>query len=155
MKRPFSLVALTVLLTCCLHSAIAQPEPILVGSKTFTESYLLGEIVAQLLENSGIEVERQLGLGGTLVAFEALKAGSVDVYPDYTGTLSQAVLGRPGLEIPALEELLGARGLQLPVYLGFENSYAIAVREDMATDLGLSRISDLRAHPNLRAIFSH
>ena len=68
----------------------------MVGSKNFGESYLLAEIAAQVLEAKGFDVKRQLGLGGTLICYEALKNGEIDLYPEYTGTLSQAVLKLPG-----------------------------------------------------------
>ena len=71
----------------------AQPEQIAVGSKNFTEGYVLAEIMAQLLESRGIPVERRFGFGGTLVAFEALRAGEIDVYAEYTGTIGQVILG--------------------------------------------------------------
>ena len=70
------------MLGCCLWLLPApalQAADVSIGSKTFTESYVLGEIAAQLLEGDGFTVERQLGLGGTLVAYEALKAGSIDL----------------------------------------------------------------------------
>ena len=149
-------IALLGLLT--LPAAGVTPDarqPFRVGSKTFTESYVLGEIVAQLLENRGLAVQRELGLGGTLVAYEALRAGSIDVYPDYTGTLAQAVLQRPELSSAELAAALAARGLRMPVALGFDNSYAIAVREGLARELGITRISDLARHAQLRAVFSH
>ena len=84
-----------VLLTSCLcfcSGLGAQSEPIVVGSKNFTESYVLGEVMALLLESRGIPVERRFGFGGTLVAFEALRAGEIDVYAEYTGTISQTIL---------------------------------------------------------------
>jgi osmoprotectant transport system permease protein len=126
-----------------------------IGSKSFTESYVLGEIAAQLLESQGFIVERQLGLGGTLVAFEALKAGSVDLYPEYTGTLTQAVLGKPGLDRELLAQALRQQGLQMEVFLGFENSYAIGINGALARKSQLVRISDLAQLPELRAGFSH
>lgn len=136
-------------------TAGAPPPDIRIGSKTFTESYVLGEIVAQLLEAEGFTVERELGLGGTLVAYEALKAGAIDIYPEYTGTLTQAVLGRPGLARDQLEQAIAAQGLGMPVSLGFDNSYAIGVGGTVARANNLRRISQLSGHPELRAGFSH
>jgi osmoprotectant transport system permease protein len=152
-KAIIALLALVGWLTP--HLVQAAAPTISIGSKTFTESYVLGEIVAQLLEDRGYRVERQLGLGGTLVAFEALKSGSIDLYPEYTGTLEQAVLGHPGLGGDRLAHALAELGLQLPVFLGFENSYAIGVGGALARANNLSRISDLANHPELRAGFSH
>ena len=126
-----------------------------IGSKSFTESYVLGEIAAQLLESEGFTIERQLGLGGTLVAFEALKAGSIDLYPEYTGTLTQAVLGQPGLGPDRLSLALQQQGLHMQVFLGFENSYAMGINGPLARNRNLVRISDLVEMPELRAGFSH
>lgn len=154
MKRHWLTVA-------CLYWALlvagagAAAEPIRIGSKTFTESYILGEMVAQLLESRGVAVERRLGLGGTLIAFEAVKAGSIDLYPEYTGTLNQAVLGSPGLTLAELGRALQDMDLQIPVSLGFSNSYAIAVSGETAEQRALLQISDLAQHPDLRAGFSH
>jgi osmoprotectant transport system permease protein len=146
------------LLSCWLVLVPLRALPaadVSIASKTFTESYVLGEIAAQLLESEGFSVERQLGLGGTLVAFEALKAGSIDLYPEYTGTLTQAVLGRPGLDHQQLVQALSSLGLEIKVRLGFENSYAIGIGEAVARQNGLQRISDLAQQPDLRAGFSH
>src|SRR5712692_11955235 len=69
---------------------------IVVGSKNFAESYILGESMAQLLEDRGFRVERRFGLGGTLIGFEALRIAGIDVYAEYSGTLEQAILKSPG-----------------------------------------------------------
>src|SRR5277367_6462443 len=72
---------------------------VVVGSKIFTESYILGEIAAQVLEeNPGVSVDRKLGLGSTGILVEALKSGAIDVYPDYSGTLAEAILKNPKLK---------------------------------------------------------
>jgi len=148
-----------LLLLYCLSfcsSVVAQPAPVVIGSKNFTEGYLLAEIMAQLLESRGFPVERRFGFGGTLVAFEALRVGEIDAYAEYTGTISQAILGaetfQNGDEIAAaLEEF----DLELLPALGFNNTYAIAVTESSAEQFALSRISDLRSHPELRFGLSH
>ncbi|MGD9341962.1 MAG: glycine betaine ABC transporter substrate-binding protein, partial [Chromatiales bacterium] len=77
-------LALLVLLSLPLVSA-AERETIVVGTKTFTESYVLGELMAQVLESSGHTVERRFGFGGTLICFEALRNGDIDLYPEYGG----------------------------------------------------------------------
>jgi osmoprotectant transport system permease protein len=150
------LLALLVICQWLIPTAAqAGKAKLSIGSKTFTESYVLGEIAAQLLESEGFTVERQLGLGGTLVAYEALKAGAIDLYPEYTGTLAQAVLGRPGLSGEQLEQALLEQGLRMQVALGFGNSYAIGVNGPLARESKLTRISELTGHPGLRAGFSH
>ncbi len=150
------------LLSCLAFAALlatsspAGAEVIRVGSKNFNESYVLGELVAQTLEASGFEVERKLGLGGTLICFEALRNGEIDVYVEYTGTLSQAILkldGRP--ELDALNAELEKDRLRMLAPFGFDNTYAIAVREDVAAARGLVTIGDLAAASDLELVFSH
>jgi osmoprotectant transport system permease protein len=133
-------------------------EPVVVGSKRFTESYVLGEIVRQTLVGAGIPAEHKQGLGNTGILEQALASGSVDVYPEYTGTIVRELLKREGN--PTLAELntwLAPRGLKAAVPLGFNNTYALAVRESVAQRLGLVRMSDLaRLAPDaLRLGLSH
>ena len=146
----------TLLLAAALliHPATAS-ETISIGSKTFTESYVLGEISSQLLESRGFQVERRLGLGGTLIAWEALKQGSIDLYPEYTGTLTQAVLNRPGIDLEELKSIVASHGLDIPLLLGFNNSYAMAMASSLARQRGISQVSDLANHPDLTAGLSH
>jgi osmoprotectant transport system permease protein len=129
---------------------------IVIGSKNFGESYLLSEIAAQVLERQGFAVERRFGLGGTLICFDALRNDEIDFYIEYTGTLSQAVLKMPGR--PTREDInaeLRTLDLQMLSEIGFNNTYAVAVRESQAQELNLSTISDLAAYPNLPFAFSH
>jgi osmoprotectant transport system permease protein len=141
---------------CFFCDVVAQPVPVVVGSKNFTEGYLLAEIMAQLLESRGFPVERQFGFGGTLVAFAALRAGEIDVYAEYSGTISQAILAaettQSNDEIAAALEVFDLEPLPT---LGFNNTYAIAVTENKAEQFGLSRISDLQPHQELRVGLSH
>ncbi|MEM9256360.1 MAG: glycine betaine ABC transporter substrate-binding protein [Pseudomonadota bacterium] len=132
-----------------------QQGPLVIGSKAFVESYVLAEIIGQFLREQGYQVEIKQGLGGTLVAFEALEAHSIDLYPEYTGTLSQVILGQPGLSEVTMRQELEARGLLIAAQLGFENSYAIAMAQQLADQLGIATISDLQAHKDLKAGFSH
>ena len=131
-------------------------EPIRIASKNSNESYLLSEIAAQLLESKGFAVERRFGLGGTLIAFDALVAGEIDLYMEYTGTLSQAILklGHDATR-EAMNQRLKGDGLRLLRPFGFNNTYAIAVRQEQAQALGLARIGDLAGHPALKLVFSH
>lgn len=139
----------------------AGTRPVVVATKPFAESYLLGEIFAQLLEARGIPVDRRPGLGATEVAFGALRAGAVDVYPEYTGTGLLAILGEEppaeaGEAFRRVARAFRARwGVRWLPPLGFENSYAIAVRRATADSLGLATLSDLaRASPALVGGFS-
>jgi osmoprotectant transport system permease protein len=130
-----------------LFSIAAEAETLRIGSKRFTESYILGEVLARQVPGA---VHRP-GLGNTGIVFAALKAGSIDLYPEYTGTLAKEILkleGDPGLD--ELNRALAPQGLGVAVPLGFNNSYALAMRQDRAQQLGISKISDLFRHPDLK-----
>jgi osmoprotectant transport system permease protein len=133
-------------------------EPLVVGSKRFTESYILGEIVRQTLQAQGIAAEHKQGLGNTGVLEQALASGSVDLYPEYTGTIVRELLKRDGNPTLAeLNEWLAPRGLKAAVPLGFNNTYALAMLEATAERLGVRSISDLAkpAASSLRYGLSH
>lgn len=145
---------LTLLLLLSPLSAAA--ERIVVGSKNFNEGYLLAEMAAQLLERAGFDVERRFGLGGTLVCYRALAAGEIDVYIEYTGTLSQAILNLPvGTQLPELRDALVDDGIRVLAPLGFDNTYALAMTRERAQALGLERISDLAGAAGLKVVVSH
>ena len=148
--------ALLLCLLFGLPPARAEARPLVVGSKNFTEGRLLGELLAQRLEAAGLPVARRLGLGGTLICYQALTAGEIDLYVEYTGTLREAIL--PPDQPPGLDGLrgpLGERGLALLDPLGFNNTYALALAGPVARREGVTRISELRAYPQLPAAFSH
>ncbi|MBL8377599.1 MAG: ABC transporter permease subunit [Burkholderiales bacterium] len=132
----------------------AQPS-ITVGSKRFTESYILGEIVRASATPHAAVVHRQ-GLGNTAIVFEALKSGAIDLYPDYTGTIAREILKRDA-EVPLaeLDAALAPLGLGVAVPLGFHNGYALAMRGDEASRRAITRLSDLKSHPDLRLALSH
>ncbi|MCB1845507.1 MAG: ABC transporter permease subunit, partial [Halioglobus sp.] len=131
-------------------------ESIVVGSKNFTENYLLSEIAAQLLEARGFDVERRQGLNGTKISYEALRNRSIAVYPEYSGTITEVILAQPGLqEITDIRDALAQRGLRLLDPLGFDNSYALAVTPEFSRDRNIQRISDLRGLPELRVALAH
>ena len=153
--RPALLARIVAYLCAGPLTTICADEPIVVGSKNFTEGYLLAEIMAQSLEADGLPVERRFGFGGTKICFDALVAGEIDVYPEYTGTLRQVLIGTDAAVDSALADTLRSRSLLLLPSLGFNNTYAIAMNEDRAADLGIERISDLAAHDDLAVGFSH
>lgn len=139
--------------------------PVVVASKPFGESYLLAEMFAQLLEARGIRVERRPGLGSTEIVFGALRTGAIDVYPEYTGTgllavlhdtLPPAVLADPQRVYAHVAHASAARyGVRWLPPLGFENTFAIAVRPETAVKYGLRTLSDLAsASTHLTAGFS-
>ncbi len=132
-----------------IRSQAASDAPVIVATKPFAESFILGEMFAQLLEARGVEVDRRPGLGATQIAFEALRNGDIDVYPEYTGTGLLAILGEdpPGSGGAAYQRVSAVFrerwGVRWLPPLGFENTYAIAVRPETADSLGLATISDL------------
>jgi osmoprotectant transport system permease protein len=135
--------------------------PIIIASKPFGESYLLAEMFAQTLESSGFRVDRRMGLGATEIAFGALKSGAIDVYPEYTGTGLLAILKQPAVSDPreafriVSREFQSRYGVRWLPPLGFENTYAIAVRRETAARYRLRTISDLaRESPQLVAGFT-
>ncbi len=137
---------------------------VVVGSKNFEESRLLGEMFAQLIEaRTGLSVERRLGLAGTQVCFEAIKRGAIDVYPEYTGTGLVSILGEaPPAGAPSATldrvraEFLARWDLWWGAPLGFQNAYQIAVPDELAARDHLATLSDLaRVAPRLPASFGH
>ncbi len=147
--------ALLPVVVICGAAMAATDDPIVIGSKNFTEGYLLAEIMAQALEGDGHPVERRFGFGGTKICFDALVAGEIDLYPEYTGTLRQVLIGDAEGGDDALRAELDEQGLRMLPSLGLNNTYALAMEDRAAAALGIERISDLAAHPGLRAGFSH
>jgi len=131
---------------------------ITIGSKTFTESVVLGEILTDVVEQTGAQAEHLVGLGGTRVLWDALLAGEIDLYPEYTGTITHEILageGGPALgDEAAIRAALAGHGIGMTRALGFNNTYAVGMRADRAAALGVTRVSDLRKHPSLTLGFS-
>jgi len=129
------------------HSSQLKSVPLVVGSKDFTESAILGEIVAQMLEARGVAVERNFELGGNL-PHDALLAGRIDLYPEYTGTSYTAILKHAPITDPRLvyeqvkKEYAEKFNLVVSEPLGFDNTFAILVRGAEARRLKLKTISD-------------
>ena len=146
-----------VLTTLCatLRPAWGQESPkrIVVGSKLHTETQILGEITAQLIEaHTDLQVERKLGLGGTLVCFEALKKGELDVYASYTGTAWSVVLRKKARATDPLKTFLLVQaayrerfGLRWMSPFGLNNTYALVMQKNKARALGIKTLTDLAA----------
>jgi osmoprotectant transport system substrate-binding protein/osmoprotectant transport system permease protein len=150
-------VFLPRLVALLLLPALSLAQPVVhVGSKRFTESYILAEIVAQAAEAAGeARARHHQGLGNTAILFAALKSGAIHAYPEYTGTIALEILGLA--QVPPLAELnrlLSAHGVAAGVRLGFSNTYALAMLDAHAEQLGIRRISDLARHPGLRLALS-
>ena len=151
----------SVLLTGCLaadlraESPAEKPQQVRTGSKAFTESGILGEMLALLARHEGVRVEHRQGLAGTQIAWRALQGGAIDAYVDYTGTIRKEILS--GRDVPTLESLrqaLAEHGVRMSRPLGFNNTYALGMMKDVAARRGIHTISDLRAHPDLKFGFT-
>jgi osmoprotectant transport system permease protein len=154
-------VGVGIVLALMAASATAQEPPVRVGSKPFGESYLLAELFAQQLEARGLSVERRFGLGGTEIIFPALQQGSIDVYPEYTGSGLLVILKAPPVPGAAAvfdrvaREFRARFDVQWLAPLGFENTYAMSVRTEMAERLGVTTLSEFaRVSGQMRAGFT-
>jgi osmoprotectant transport system permease protein len=155
---PFAALLLAMLPAGGVSAAAGAADGVVVGGKIFTEGYVLGEIAAQTIEaSSPVPVTRKLGMGSTGILFAALESGAIDVYADYTGTLSEAILKRPELtSLNDIRDALGGMGLTISDSLGFNDTYALAVKEDYARAHGLHTIGDLvPIAAGVRAAFSY
>lgn len=143
MRRGLLALAATVVIACG-----TDPNVVVVGSKNFSESVLLGELLAQAFESRGVSVQRKLNLGGTFVCHQALVAGELDAYVEYTGTGYAAILELPTERDQRVVEATLAReyrerwNLHWMQPLGFDNTYAMLVRGEMARRLGITRMSE-------------
>jgi osmoprotectant transport system permease protein len=135
--------------------AFASAQPVAVGSKKFTESYVLGEIAKRALTEDGLTAEHRQGMGATAIVWNALKGGSIQAYPEYTGTISEELLKRPGLDDAGMRAELKKLGLGMSKELGFNNTYGLVMRRAQAEQLGIAKISDLAKHPELRCGITH
>jgi len=128
-----------------------KSQTIKVGAKHFNEGYILSEILSRLFESEGYQVDRKFSLGGTLVCYEALVSSEIDIYPEYTGTISEAILKiNDKISFGELRNRLNEINLEISDEYGFNNTYAFAVKSDLAKRLNLKSISDLRTHPDLK-----
>ena len=137
------LARLLCVLVCALGAQVSA-QTVNIGSKRFTESYILGEIVAQTIDHAGeARGVHQQGLGNTAIVFAALKSGGIDVYPEYTGTVAFELLGhKQAMGLPELRAALAPHGIGVAVPLGFNNTYALAVTAQSASALGPKMVSN-------------
>lgn len=151
----FTLYTLSLLLLVYLLPS-ADAQKISVGSKRFTESFVLGEIAKKSLEDAGYHVEFKQGMGGTIIVWEALKNGDIAMYPDYTGTIQETILKSAiPLTSEQMQNALAEHGIGMTGELGFNNTYAFAMRRAHSDSLNIHKISDLQDHPNLKVGVSH
>jgi osmoprotectant transport system permease protein len=148
-------IVYSIVLMCTVVAVRAQ-KPIQVGAKHFNEGYILSEMIALILEDGGFTVERKFNLGGTVVSFEALRTGAIDVYPEYTGTIAAEILKQSrSIQNADLVSLLKEKWqLEISEPYGFNNTYALVVPQELADNASIKTISDLAQHPNLRVAMS-
>ena len=147
------IVAAAILL---LGVTVGSANPVVIGSKKFTESYVLGEIAKRALNDAGIPAEHRQGMGGTIILWQALRGGQIDAYPEYTGTITQEIL--KGDNASSREEIrisLTKFGVGMTEPLGFNNTYALVMRRSEAQRLGVRTISDLQKYPDLKVGLTH
>lgn len=133
-------------------AANAPNDTLRIGSKRFTESYILAQVLAQTAAAHTPTPPSVLqGLGNTAIVYEALRSGSIDLYPEYVGTISLEILKSPApMTLDAMNAALAPLGLGVAVPLGFNDGYALAMREDNAQRLGIRSLSDLAKHAELK-----
>ncbi len=135
-----------------LPSLARAATPVVIGSKKFTESYVLAEIAKRSLPNA----EHRQGMGGTIILWEALRTGQISIYPEYTGTIAEEILKNPSITSPEnLRAELAKSAVGMSDELGFNNTYALVMRRDAAQSAHVKTISDLRNHPEFRFGFTH
>jgi osmoprotectant transport system permease protein len=148
--RSFALLVL-VWIVCCVPGTASADQVLKVGSKRFTESYILGEILTQTAAPVA-KAEHRQGLGNTAIVLSALQSGAIDVYPEYLGTIDLEILknAKP-TSLEAMRERLRPLGLGVGVPLGFSNGYALATRGDG----GITTLSELAHKPAFKLGLSH
>lgn len=151
MKRLFCLI---VLLAIAVQGWAADPaqQPLRIGSKRFTESYILAQLMSQTVAAAtGTAPEVRQGLGNTAIVYEALRSGNIDMYPEYAGTIALEILKLSGTtSLAEMNQALAPLGLGAALPLGFNNGYALALRAADAQRLKLRTLSDLARHPELK-----
>ena len=139
-------------------SASNDSKPVVtVGSKSFTESYILAEIVSEIIEGAGeAVVNRRFGMGATGILYNAVRTGSIDIYPEYSGTISEVILKDSSAKtLGQIRSRLLPLGLTVSNSLGFSNNYALGLRHEVAASADIRKISDLAKDPGLRFGFSY
>jgi len=153
LQYPLSLT-LTLLSLCGIAGQAHAADTLKVGSKRFTESYVLGEILTQTAAAHTPALHQQ-GLGNTAIVFNALKNGSIDVYPEYMGTINTEILEHENaISMQEMQAELAKQGLGVAVPLGFNNTYALAMRSDVEAE-DIKSLTELAKKPDLRFGLSH
>jgi len=148
-----------LLIFSCVPAFLINPSSaadVVVGSKKFTESYVLGEIAKRTLDEAAIPAEHRQGMGGTIILWEALRGGQIDAYPEYTGTIATEILkSDSGVSLDQIRDSLEKLGVGMTAPLGCNNTYALVMRRSEAQRLGVRTISDLQRYPELKLGLTH
>lgn len=139
-----------LLLVILSWSSVVGAKPLVIGSKKFTESVIIAEILRLALKHDGEVVEHKAEFGGSSILWNALKNGDIDAYPEYTGTIEEELLRHKTKSWEELEARLAEHGIGIGTKLGFNNTYALGMRSARALELGIRTISDLAKFPELR-----
>ncbi len=150
MKTRAMVLAFLMALSLSVAAAPISAAEINVGSKKFTESVILGEVLSHLVRSAGATARHRRELGGTRILWSALLSGELDIYPEYTGTIAQEIMAGQNLRTETeIRAALAKMGVRMSRPAGFNNTYAIGMKKDAANKYGIGSISDLRKHPNL------
>ena len=137
-----------------IHSSFAAD--VVIGSKKFTESYVLGEIAKRTLTDAAIPAEHRQGMGGTIILWGALRGGQIDAYPEYTGTIATEILkSDSSVSLDQIRDSLEKLGVDMTDSLGFNNTYALVMRRSEAQRFGIRTISNLQRYPELKLGLTH
>ncbi len=133
-----------IFLFCSISSFLASAQTIKIASKKFTESVILGEVISEYLKSKGFSVKHVRELGGTRLVWNALEAGEIDIYVEYSGTLKQEILQTTQGDFDTLKAATHLKGIELLPSLGFNDTYAIGMKKSRAEELKVTKISDLK-----------
>jgi osmoprotectant transport system permease protein len=156
MSKYLIFISLIIVFASKNVNARTPDKPLIVGSKKFTESVILGEVAVQLAGTVDPAVEHKKEIGGTRVLWNALLSGDIDIYPEYTGTLKKEIFSGQNINTDdELKSVLTSEHIEMSKSLGFNDTYAIGMKQSTAEELNINSISDLRKHPELRFGFSN
>jgi len=149
MIKPF-FIKIIFLFIASIPLTFADSESVTIGSKGFTESVILGEIIDLIALSEGIPSDHKSELGGTRVLWSALLKSDIDIYPEYTGTLTNEIFSRQNItDKRQLQAALKQHGIIMSAPLGFNNTYILGMQATQADQLNITTISDLQQHPQL------
>lgn len=152
----FLILAVMLFLIVISCSENYSRKEIRVGSKKFTESVILGEIISQVISAEGISVIHKKQLGGTRILWNALLTGDIDLYADYSGTLINEILANYNIQNnEELLNILSEKGIGISDPLGFNNTYALGMLKPNVSRLNITKISDLKKYPDLKIAFTN